>query len=198
MIDTLIVALQMPACTNVLPTELHQIQDIDSFWHLCRRGKPWFLRVKHLMSPCISHLIALAWTSSVPRSPVPSGQCLETFRQNELHRPDVPTSLVVALIRDPSTAFPICYSSNTKEPNCPIAESKPLAIPELLVRSCLQREIPTRPSPYPEHLHHLVTKVVDDLDGNAARLRPVEWAGRVAVQGSPRLLVYLGLETCLE
>ena len=39
---------------------------------------------------------------------------------------------------------------------------------------------PTSPSSHPEHLHHLVAEVVDDLDGDAARLRAVErcWRAR--------------------
>ena len=56
----------------------------------------------------------------------------------------------------------------------------------------------TAPSLHPEHFHHLVAEVVDDLDGDAARGGFVERAGGVAVQGGPGLLVDLGLEGGLE
>src|SRR5262245_23422867 len=49
-----------------------------------------------------------------------------------------------------------------------------------------------------EYLHHLVTEMVDHLDGDAAGFRLVERAGRVAVQGRPCLGVDVGLERCFQ
>src|SRR5713101_5004422 len=53
-------------------------------------------------------------------------------------------------------------------------------------------------SGHPEHLHHLVAEVVDDLHGDAARSGLVEGTRRVAVQGGPGRLVDLGLERGLQ
>ena len=55
-----------------------------------------------------------------------------------------------------------------------------------------------RPSSHPEHLHHLVAEVVDDLDGDAARLRAVERTRDVAVERLPRVSVDLGFQRRLE
>ena len=49
---------------------------------------------------------------------------------------------------------------------------------------------------HPEHLHHLVPKVVDNLHGDAAGRRLGERPGGVAVQGFPGFLVYLCLQRC--
>ena len=46
---------------------------------------------------------------------------------------------------------------------------------------------------YPEHLHHLVTEVIDDLDCDATGIRPVEEARDVAIE---RCLVPLPIEIC--
>src|SRR5699024_6443838 len=47
---------------------------------------------------------------------------------------------------------------------------------------------------HPKHLHHLVTKVVDDLDRDAAGFGLFEGSGGVAVQGVPGFGVDFGLE----
>ena len=44
----------------------------------------------------------------------------------------------------------------------------------------------------PEHLHHLVAEVVDDLDGDAAGGGLGERARGVAVEARPRFLIDLG------
>ena len=51
---------------------------------------------------------------------------------------------------------------------------------------------------YPEHLHHLVAEVVDDLDRDAAGRGPLEGARGVASERRPGFLVDLGLQRGLE
>ena len=47
---------------------------------------------------------------------------------------------------------------------------------------------------HPEHLHHLVAEVVDDLDGDAAGLRAIERTRHIAVKRRPRVGIDLGLQ----
>ena len=51
---------------------------------------------------------------------------------------------------------------------------------------------------HPDHLHHFVPKVVDDLDGDAAGFGLGEGAGGVAVERRPGVGVDLGFEGGLE
>ena len=51
---------------------------------------------------------------------------------------------------------------------------------------------------HPEHLHHFVAKVIDDLHGNAAGCRFVKGPGSVAFERGPGFRVDLGLESGLE
>jgi hypothetical protein len=53
-------------------------------------------------------------------------------------------------------------------------------------------------SRYSEHLHHLIPQMIDDLDPDPPGGRFSGWAGRVAVQRGPSLLVDLGLERNLQ
>lgn len=48
---------------------------------------------------------------------------------------------------------------------------------------------------HPEHLHHLIPQMIDDLHRNAPRLRLFERPRHIAVQRCPRFLIHLGLQS---
>ena len=51
---------------------------------------------------------------------------------------------------------------------------------------------PTKPGLYPEHLHHLIPQVVDDLDGDTAGYGFLKGPGDVAVQGGLGIIGFPG------